>query len=124
MEHPQKKLGMFPPMDVSRASTPERTGIEGAAVVFSAAAFVNVALALFLLQVGWLGEIGAYRFLFLGLELAAAGVTVATVALALGPHRGTASRPAWIAGASALALVAVAVVYLLPRLFGPGGAGV
>ncbi len=97
----------------------ERTGIEAAAVVFSAGAFVNVALSLILLHFGWLGEIGAYRYLFLGLELAAVGVTVAAVALALGPHRGPAARPAWLAGGAALALVAVALVYLLPLLFGP-----
>jgi hypothetical protein len=98
---------------------PERTGIEGAAVVFAAAAFVNVALALALRRTGWLGEVGALRFLFLGLELAAAGVTTAAVALALGPHRGLAARPAWLAGGTALLLVVGAMVWLLPRLFGP-----
>ena len=99
---------------------PERTGIEAAAVVFAAAAFVNVALALALLRVGWLGEIGAVRFFFLGLELAAVGVTVAAVALALGPHRGAAARPAWIAGGAALGLVGVSLVWLLPALFRAG----
>lgn len=102
------------------AGASERTGIEGAAVVFSAAAFVNVALSLALLRGGWLGEVGALRFLFLGLELAAAGATTAAVALALGPHRGAASRPAWVAGGAAVALVALAMAWLLPLLFGAG----
>ena len=97
----------------------ERTGIEGAAAVFSAAAFVNVALALLLLETGWLGEIGAHRFLFFGLELAAVGLTTATLALAVGPHRGPGARPAWLAGGAALLLVGLAVVWLLPALFAP-----
>jgi len=100
----------------------EPTGVEGAAAVFSAAAFLNVGLALVLLETGWLGEIGAHRFLFLGLELAAIGATTATLALAVGPHRGPASRPAWLAVAGALVLVVVAGVWLLPALFGAGSA--
>ena len=88
-------------------------------MVFSAAAFVNVALGLVLLRSGWLGEVGALRFVFLGHELAALGVTVAAVALALGPHRGPASRPAWLAAAAGLALVIGSAIWLLPRLVGP-----
>lgn len=108
-------------MEQPASSLPERTGIEGAAAVFAAAAVVNVALALALLKGGWLGEIGALRFFFLGLELAAAAVTTAAVALALGPHRGRASRPAWLAGGSGLLLVVFALAWLLPRLLGPRG---
>ena len=100
----------------SDATLRKGTGIEGAAAVFSAAAFVNVALALVLLRGGWLGEVGAFRFLFLGLELAAAAVTAATVALALGPYRGAASRKAWIAAGAALLLVAGVLAFLLPAL--------
>ncbi len=102
---------------------PRRTGIESASAVFAAAAFLNVAIALALLRfgpVGWMGDIGTYRFLFLGLELAAAGVTTAAVALALGPTRGSGARTAWAAGGSSLALVGVAMVWLLPALFGAG----
>ncbi len=108
-------------MDRAAEKAPPSTGIEGASAVFSAAAFVNVALALILLRGGWLGDIGAYRFLFLGLELAAAGVTTAAVALALGPYRGVASRKAWLSAGAGLALVIFALIWLLPRLFGPGG---
>ena len=107
-------------MQSARARLPGRTGIEAASAVFSAAAFLNVGLSLALLHfgpVGWLGEVGTYRFLFLGLELAAAGVTTAAVALALGPHRGAGARTAWISGGAALLLVAVAMVWVLPVLF-------
>ena len=72
-----------------------------------------------LLRTGWLGDVGAYRFLFLGFELAAAGVTTAAVALALGPYRGRASRRAWIAGGSALLLVGAGMLWLIPRLLHP-----
>lgn len=106
-------------MDPRTTGVPERTGIEGAAVVFSAAAFVNVGLSLWLLHTGWLGEVGAYRFLFLGLELAAAGVTTATLALAVGPHRGAAARPAWLAGGAALLLVGLSLAWLVPALLHP-----
>ena len=105
----------------SDATARQGTGIEGAAAVFSAAAFVNVALSLVLLRAGWLGEVGAFRFLFLGLELAAAAVTTAAVALALGPYRGAASRKAWIAAGAALLLVGVVLAILLPVLLDRGG---
>ena len=70
-------------MEPVGGAQPERTGLEGAAVVFSAAAVVNVALSLALRHTGWLGEIGAHRFLFLGLELAALGLTISALALAV-----------------------------------------
>ncbi len=106
-------------MDSNEDTALQPTGIEGAAVVFSGAAFVNVGLALGLLHFGWLGDVGAYRFLFFGLELAAAGVTVAAVALTLGPHRGAAARRAWRAGGASLLLVAVAMAWLIPFLLRP-----
>ncbi len=101
------------------SSQPEATGIERAAVVFSTAAFANVALALGLLSLGIGGDVGPYGFLFLGLELAAAAVTVAAVALCLGPHRGAEARRAWLAAGAALVLVGVAAVWLLPALLAP-----
>jgi hypothetical protein len=107
-------------MEPRGGAQPERTGIEGAAAVFSAAAVVNVALSVTLLHTGWLGEIGAHRFLFLGLELAAIGLTTSALALAIGPHRGAGARPAWLAGAGALLLVGFTVAFLLPRIFGAG----
>jgi len=97
----------------------EPTGIEKAAVVFSGAAYLNVGLSFLLLRTDWLGEIGAHRFLFLGLELAAAAVTTAALALAVGPHRGRAARSAWLAAGAALGLSLGAVLWLLPRLFAP-----
>ena len=95
---------------------PEPTGIEGAAKVFSGAAFASIALSLAMLRFGWLTEIDAIRFFFLGLEFAAAAITTATVALALGPVRGIHARPAWIAGGSALGLVAISVAWMIPRI--------
>lgn len=111
-------------MDRAHASAGRSTGIEGAAAVFSAAAYVNVALSLVLLRSGWLGEIGALRFLFLGLELAALGVVTATVALALGQHRGVGSRKAWLSAAAALLLVGGVMIFLLPVLLEGGTAAV
>lgn len=97
---------------------PERTGIESFAGGFSIAACLTLALALAMHTSGWLDEIGVLRSLFLGLEFAAAGLTTAVVALAIGPHRGPASRLAWFAAGAALLLVVLAVAWLLPRLFG------
>ena len=107
-------------MTLQAKRQPERTGVEGASVVFSSAAYLNVALAFVLLAGGWLGEIGAYRFLFLGLELAAAAAVTAAVALCIGPHRGKAARPAWLAASGAVVLVIVSAVWILPRHFGAG----
>jgi hypothetical protein len=100
------------------ATRPESTGIESFAAGFSISAYLTVALAFGMLHGGRLDEIGMLRVLFLGLEFAAAGVTTAAVALAIGPHRGPASRPAWLAAGAALLLVLVAACWLLPRLFG------
>jgi len=112
-----------PPSDAEPAAIEptgiEPTGIEKAAVVFSGAAYLNVGLSFVLLRTDWLGEIGAHRFLFLGLELAAAAVVTATLALAVGPHRGRAARSAWLAAGAALALSLGGVLWLLPRLFAP-----
>ncbi len=98
---------------------PEPTGIEGAAGVFAMAAFLNVGLALGLPIGGWLTQPQASPFALLGLELAGVAVTVSAVALALGPTRGPAARQAWLAGASALALVGCGILWLLPALIGP-----
>ncbi len=103
-----------------RAAVLEPTGIEGAAVVFAGAAFVNVGLGALLIHQAWLGPIAGKAFCLLGLELAAVALTTATVALALGPVWGVpAARKAWAAGASALGLSVAGVLVVFPGLLGP-----
>lgn len=121
------------PMDRDRQSVARRsssskrrlepTGIEGAAFVFSSAGFGCVAFGLALLYSGWRSDIDGLKFFFLGLEFAAAGVTTATVALTLGPHRGRDSRRAWVAAGAGLLLVVVAIGGLLPPLIERGIVG-
>ena len=96
---------------------PESTGIESFAGGFAIAAYLTLALAAYARHAGWTEDVAAFRVLFLGLEFAAAGVTTATVALALGPNRGPASRLAWCAGGASLLLVIVTAIWVLPRLF-------
>jgi hypothetical protein len=98
----------------------EPTGIEGAAQVFAVAAFASVAAGLALDHAGWPAPVAGMRFFFFGLELAAAAVTAATVALALGPIRGcAAARKAWLSGGAALALVLAGMVWIIPALLAP-----
>jgi len=93
------------------------TGIASAALVLVAGAVVNCGLALAASGRTWLGPFGAPAFFLLGLELAGMGITVALVALALGPGwRGPEPRRAYAAVAVGLAVLAIGLVRFLPRL--------
>lgn len=95
------------------------TGIASAAVVLAGAAVLNCVLGLAGVRAAEsVGPLTGPAFFLLGLELAGMAVTVALVALALGPRwRGPGEpRRAWWAGGVGLAVIAGGVVFVVPRL--------
>ena len=91
----------------------ESLGIEAAAEVFAAAAWLLVGFGLLCLRQGWLPPLSGRPFVLLGMELGSLALTVAVVCLALDP---TSPRRAWWAGGAAVLLVAAGMLAILPRM--------
>ena len=94
----------------------EPLGIEGAAEVFAAGSWLLVGFGLLCVERGWLAPLSGVPFILLGFEVAVLGLSVAVVCLAIDPAM---PRRAWIAGGVSIALVAVGLLAIAPRLLLP-----
>jgi hypothetical protein len=98
---------------VERRDGQEQSGLEGAAEVFTAGAWLVVGAGLLCLERGWFPPLSGRPLVLLGFEMAALALTVAVVCLAVDPR---APRRTWGVGGAAILLVALGVAFVVPRL--------